>query len=156
MNTKEQVEAFLFHEADCMDEGRYDDWLSLWDERGVYWIPCNHDDTDPARQVSIVYDNYDRLADRIERLNTPTMHTQRPRSRMRRVVGNIVVSETGGEEIEVKSNFILAELRNREQDNFAGRTIHKLKKNGSGFKILNKKVLLIQNDDPIGVLTFLL
>lgn len=156
MSIKEQVESFLFHEADCMDEGRYSEWLSLWDESGIYWVPCNQNDIDPSRQVSIIYDNYDRMTDRIERLNSPNMHTQSPKSKMRRVVGNVVVSETGSDEIDVKSNFILAELRHREQDNFAGRSIYKLKKSGESFKILHKKVLLIQNDDPIGVLTFLL
>jgi 3-phenylpropionate/cinnamic acid dioxygenase small subunit len=153
---KEQVEKFLFHEADCMDEGLYDEWLSLWDESGIYWVPCNQDDLDPSRQVSIIYDDYARLSDRIERLNSPNMHTQLPKSRMRRVVGNVVVNENGDDEIEVKSNFILAELRHREQDNFAGRSVHKLKTSGDSFKILHKKVLLIQNDDPIGVLTFLI
>ena len=156
MNGKDQVEQFLFHEADCMDEGRYDEWLSLWDKKGVYWIPCEPDDVDPTRQVSIVYDDHDRLTDRIERLKSPTMHTQRPRSRMRRIVGNVMLNDTGDGEIEVRSNFILVELRRGEQDNFAGKSIHRLKKSSDGFTILHKKVLLVQSEEPIGVLTFLL
>ena len=156
MAIKEQVESFLFHEADCMDEGRYDDWLSLWDESGIYWIPCNQDDPDPTRHVSIAYDTYERLVDRIERLKSPTMHTQRPRSKMRRVIGNIVVDEDEDDEVEATANFVLVELRKREQDEFAGKTVYRLKKHGNSFKILHKKVLLVQNDDPIGVLTFLL
>ena len=30
-----------------MDEHRYKEWLALWAEDGVYWVPCNDDDIDP-------------------------------------------------------------------------------------------------------------
>jgi 3-phenylpropionate/cinnamic acid dioxygenase small subunit len=39
--------------------------------------------------VSIIYDDRARLEDRIYRLMSSAAHSQRPRSRMRRVVGNI-------------------------------------------------------------------
>ncbi len=37
-----------------MDEHAYDEWLGLWTEDALYWIPCNEDDFDPERHVSIV------------------------------------------------------------------------------------------------------
>jgi 3-phenylpropionate/cinnamic acid dioxygenase small subunit len=56
----------------------------------------------------------------------------------------------------VYSNFNLTELRRSRQDTFAGRTIHKLRPQGPSFKISYKKVLLVNNDEVIDNLTFLI
>jgi 3-phenylpropionate/cinnamic acid dioxygenase small subunit len=56
----------------------------------------------------------------------------------------------------VHSNFNLTELRRSRQDTFAGRTIHKLRPQDSSFKITYKKVLLVNNDEVIDNLTFLI
>ena len=49
------VESFLYREARLMDESRYKEWLDLFTEDALYWIPSNEDDADPSRHVSIVY-----------------------------------------------------------------------------------------------------
>jgi 3-phenylpropionate/cinnamic acid dioxygenase small subunit len=41
-------------------------------------------------------------------------------------------------------------------DIFAGRAIHKLRRQGDSFRIAHKKVLLINNDMVINNLTFLI
>ncbi len=48
------VTAFLYREAVLMDEGRYAEWFALWTEDALYWVPCNDDDIDPKRRVSII------------------------------------------------------------------------------------------------------
>ena len=65
---KHLVERFLFLEARLMDEHRYKEWLALWTDDGVYWVPCNDDDIDPKRHVSIIYDDRERLEQGIDRL----------------------------------------------------------------------------------------
>ncbi|MDH3643622.1 MAG: aromatic-ring-hydroxylating dioxygenase, partial [Gammaproteobacteria bacterium] len=47
----ERVEAFLYREARLMDENRYEEWLELFAEECEYWIPSNHEDGDPSREV---------------------------------------------------------------------------------------------------------
>ncbi len=43
-----EIAAFLYLEARLVDEHRYKEWLSLWEESGtLYWVPCNDDDIDP-------------------------------------------------------------------------------------------------------------
>ena len=49
------VEQFLYLEARLLDARAYEEWLELFDEKSLYWIPSNCDDIDPARHVSIVY-----------------------------------------------------------------------------------------------------
>jgi 3-phenylpropionate/cinnamic acid dioxygenase small subunit len=153
---RHQIENFLYREARLMDEHAYDEWLSLWAEDALYWVPCNDDDIDPQRHVSIIYDNRPRLEDRIERLKSGAAYAQEPKSRLRRVVANVEIEEGDNGEVTVYSNFNLTELRRSRQDTFAGRTIHKLRPQGASFKIAYKKVLLVNNDEVIDNLTFLI
>ena len=156
--TREAVEAFLFHEADLLDDMDVETWLALWAPECCYWVPCNDrdaDGTDPARQVSLIYDDRARLEDRVYRLLSSAAHSQRPRSRMRRVVGNIRFEQREGE-VHTRSNFVLAELRRGRQDIWSGVCQHRLLPAGDGFQIKAKTVLLTQSDMAIDNLTFLL
>jgi benzoate/toluate 1,2-dioxygenase subunit beta len=153
---RQRVEQFLFYEARLMDEHRYDEWLALWREPALYWVPSNRDEVDPKREISLIYDDWVRLQLRIARLKSGFAHAQEPRSRMRRLLSNIEVEAAAGEEIVTHSNFILAELRRGKQDLFAGRTTHRLYPHEGSFKMASKKVLLVNNDEPIDNLTFLI
>ncbi len=152
---RHHIENFLYREARLMDENAYDEWLALWDDDALYWIPANEDDIDPQRHVSIVYENKTRLEDRIARLKSGAAYAQDPKSRLRRVIANIEIEEGDAGLVTVYSNFNLTELRRSQQRTFAGRTIHKLKPNGASFTIIYKKILLVNNDEVISNLTFL-
>ncbi|MGH7907214.1 MAG: aromatic-ring-hydroxylating dioxygenase subunit beta [Candidatus Binataceae bacterium] len=151
-----KVEQFIFHEARLMDENRYDEWLALWTEDALYWVPAGRDDLDPKREVSLIYDDHVRLQTRISRLKSGVAHAQDPKSRMRRLVSNLEIEEGENGRITASSNFMLAELRRGKQDIFAGRTIHGLRPENGGFKMASKKVLLVNNDEYIDNLTFLI
>lgn len=153
---RQQVEQFLYHEADLMDEHRYDEWFALWADDALYWVPTGRDDINPAREISLIYDDHVRLQVRIARLKSGFAHAQEPKSRMRRLVSNIVLTEEANSEITASSNFLLAELRRGKQDVFAGRTLHRLRPQNGSFKLVSKKVLLVNNDEPIDNLTFLI
>jgi 3-phenylpropionate/cinnamic acid dioxygenase small subunit len=152
---RHQIENFLYREARLMDENAYDEWLALWDADALYWVPANDDDIDPQRHVSIVYEDKTRLEDRIERLKSGAAYAQDPKSRMRRVIANIEIEDGDNGLVTVYSNFNLTELRRSQQRTFAGHTIHRLRPNGTSFTIAYKKVLLVNNDEVISNLTFL-
>jgi benzoate/toluate 1,2-dioxygenase beta subunit len=151
---RERIEEFLFHEAKLIDEHRYDEWLALWTEDCLYWVPCNSDDADPARQAMIIYDNRARLDERVYRLTSGAAWAQQPRSRTRRLISNVELSETDSG-YAVESNCLIAELRRSRQDLFAARILHTLRPVGNSFRIALKKVLLLNNDEAIDNLTFL-
>jgi benzoate/toluate 1,2-dioxygenase subunit beta len=153
---REQVNAFLVHEADLADRHRYDDWLALWSPDGIYWVPCNEDDYDPARHVSIIYDDYGRLEERCFRLNSEAAHSQDPPSRLCRVIGNEHVSHDLVGDVRVRANMILVEVRSGEKNVYGARLEYMLLPEGDSFKIRQKKVVLLDNDEPLGNLTFLL
>jgi 3-phenylpropionate/cinnamic acid dioxygenase small subunit len=153
--TDANIEKFLFREARLMDEHRYQEWLTLWASDAVYWVPCLHEDTDPLRQVSIIYDNRAKLEDRVNRLASGSVLAQDPKPRMRRVISNIEVERTG-EEATVDSNFILIQARGANQYTWCGKSIHKLREQDGGIKIAHKKVLLVNSDQEMPVLQFLI
>lgn len=153
---REKVEQFIYREARLMDENRYDEWLALWTDDALYWVPCGRDDIDPKREVSLIYDDRTRLGTRITRLKSGVAHAQDPKSRMRRVISNIEIEEGANGEVTAEANFMLAELRRGVQDIFAGRTIYRLRPDHDGFKLAYKKVLLVNNDEYIDNLTFLI
>src|ERR1700684_2973541 len=103
------IERFLYHEARLMDAHRLDEWLALWDDDATYRVPCNEDDSDPLRNVSVIYDRRGPLRDRIQRIKE-TLWLKEQAPRLRRIVGNIEIESANAEEVAVSSNFILAEL----------------------------------------------
>jgi benzoate/toluate 1,2-dioxygenase beta subunit len=151
-----RVENFIYREARLMDENAYQEWLSLWAAENVrYWIPSNADEMDPDEHVSIIYDDRRRLEARVKRLASGYAFAQDPKSRMRRVISNIEIEEDAEGIITTWCNFALGEFRRGKQDVFIGRTMHRLRPEGDGFRIVFKKVLLINNDGNIDNLTFL-
>lgn len=155
MMSDADIEKFLFREARLMDEHRYQEWLTLWASDAVYWVPCRHEDTDPLRQVSIIYDNRAKLEDRINRLQSGSVLAQDPKPRMRRLISNVEI-ERGGEEATVSSNSILIQARGASQYTWCGQSIHKLREQGGGIKISHKKVLLVNSEQEMPVLQFLI
>ncbi len=153
---RRQIEDFIYREARLMDEHRYDDWLALWTDDAVYWVPSNNDELDPMQSVSIIYDDRRRINDRIDRLKSGMAYAQKPPSRMRRVVSNLEVEERGNDEVTVYSNFVLTEIRRGVRNIWSGRTVHKLRMENGDCRMGFKKVLLLENDVEIPSLVFLI
>lgn len=156
MTVESKIENFLYREARLMDEHRYADWLALWDEDGIYWVPCNGGGKDPKNEIAIIYDNHSRLTDRIARFESGTVMMQNPPAAMRRLISNIEVGETAGHETAVMSNFLVVEARGVQQILWAGQSTYKLRATGNGLKICFKKVVLVNNDQELPSMQFLL
>ncbi len=153
---RQAVEAFLYREARLMDESRYKEWLDLFTEDAVYWIPSNRDDLDTSQHVSIVYAKRPELETHIARLTSGAAWTQIPKSRMRRIVSNVEVERGENGETLASANFNLTEIRLGKQRTVAGRSLYRLRPEGKEFRIVHKKVELVANDEVIDNLTFLI
>ena len=151
-----EIEDYLFSEARLLDDEKFDEWLELFTDDAIYWAPCNRYEIDPSTEVSLIYDDRGRLGDRIWRLNSGLAYSQEPRSRTRHMVGNVQILEATAEKVSVTSSFAIFELRKGVQRTFAGRYEHHLRPADGSWKIAYKKVELLNNDEPIDNLTFLL
>jgi 3-phenylpropionate/cinnamic acid dioxygenase small subunit len=152
-----EIEGFLYKEARLADENRYDEWAALWTDDAIYWLPANSDDYDPHQHISIIYDDRERLQDRVDRLKSGAAWAQEPRSRIRRVVSNIEIEPPADNgEVTVSSNFVLGDLRRGLQAVYFARQIHRLRPSAEGLKLAYKKVMLLNNNEPIHNLSFII
>jgi len=154
------VVEFIYREARLADEARYAEWLGLWTDDGVYWVPASTDPAaDPDKHLSHIYDNRGRIETRVKLLQTGYRHSQEPASHMRRLVSNIETAEADNGELVAESNFVLAELAiqaKRELHWWVARTTHRLRLIGGELKICRKKVVLVNAAEPLPNLSFLI
>jgi benzoate/toluate 1,2-dioxygenase beta subunit len=152
-----EVEQFIYREARFQDELQYDAWEALWTDDGVYWVPANGDDTDPTKQVSILFDNRARIATRVKQLHTGKRHSQTPPSRLRRLVSNVeLLGEDDEGQVRAGANFLVYESRERGVTLWAGRSEYTLRRTGDALAMASKKVMLVDNDRPLYTLAFLI
>jgi ethylbenzene dioxygenase beta subunit len=142
------IEEFLMREARLLDERRFRDWMEMFAEDGTYWVPAAPDQQSPFDQASLFYDDRDLMRTRIERLEHPRIHVQTPPSRTARLVGNVLVEsvDEGKGEYVVGSTVLMVEYRDEQQRVFAGRQHHRLRRDGASFRIVQKRVDLINCD----------
>ena len=146
------VTEFLYIEARLADEARYAEWLALWTDDAVYWVPATTDpEADPEKHLSHIYDNRARLETRVKLLQTGHRYSQEPPSHMRRLISNIEVAQAGDGELMAGSNFLLAELSIQ-----ARHETHCLRRVDGELRIRSKKVVLIDAAEPLPNLAFLI
>lgn len=151
-----QVEQFLYKEARLQDDNLYNEWEELWADDGIYWVPANGSDIDPEKQMSIIYDHRSRIALRVRQFYTGKRFSAEPASKLRRVVSNIeLLSEEGGE-VTVASNAMIFESTTRIDNVWATRNEFILRKEFGSFKLVRKKVVLVNNDKALDTISFLI
>ena len=146
---RDEIEKFLFREARLLDERRFEEWMNLFAEDGYYWVPAAPGLKDPHDGVSIFFDDRAVMKTRLQRLDHPRIHSQKPASRTVHSVSNIEIDEDhGGDgEVLVHSALTMLEYRLDKQTGYGGRCRHLLRiRQGGGFEIAWKRVDLINCD----------
>jgi benzoate/toluate 1,2-dioxygenase beta subunit len=154
------VVEFLYREARLADEARYAEWLALWTDDGVYWVPATTDPgAEPDRHLSHLYDDRARVDTRVKLLQTGHRYSQESPSRMRRLLSNVEVARGEDDELAAQSNFILAEPSvpaGPEMHWWAGRATHRLRRVDGVLRMSRKKVVLVNAAEPLPNLAFLI
>jgi ethylbenzene dioxygenase subunit beta len=141
---KAELEAFVLREARLLDERRFAEWLALFADDGVYWVPTLPGQGSPQEALSLFHEPKPLLAMRVARLERTDAHIQTPPSR---TVHHVSAVETT-DELEVRSALIVAEWRAGEARWFAGRVLHRLRRSAEGLRIVLKRVDLIDSEAP--------
>src|SRR5581483_9830116 len=149
------VAKFLFREAALIDEERLSDWLALIKDDIEYWLPAMGDADEAKRSVSLIYDNKTRLEDRVWRLQSGLAHTTDPASKIQHIISNITVDQVARDEVLAHSSLVLFALRRGQQTTYAGRCTHRLRWRDGSWHIAAKKVVLLNNSEPIDFLQFI-
>ena len=140
---REQVEDFLFREAELLDDWRLDDWVALFTEDGRYVVPTTDlPEGDPQRDLVFIDDDITRLRARAVRLNSRHAHREYPWSRTRRFVSNVRVAETGDSELSVTANVMVYRFRSGEGAPYVGSVHYTLRRDNGELKIAYRRAVL--------------
>jgi 3-phenylpropionate/cinnamic acid dioxygenase small subunit len=157
---RQEVEDFLYQEAELLDERRYEEWLDLFTPDARYWMPMRrnvpHDDqarefTREGLDVNWFDEGKDTLTRRVAQIRTGLHWAEEPLSRICHVVANVQILETSPPgpspaEVSVKCRFLV--YRNRvetETDLLVGKREDLLRRVGGRWKIAHRKIVLDQN-----------
>jgi benzoate/toluate 1,2-dioxygenase beta subunit len=139
-----RLQQFLFLEARLLDQRRLPDWLELWTEDGMYWIPQSHGQQSPYDHISLAWEDKMLREVRMRRLGNPRNWSQQPVTHSTRLVGNVSAAglDRSGK-LVVHSAFQMTEWRQAESRQLAGRLTHKLEPCGDNWRIHLKRVDLV-------------
>ena len=98
---KEEIEAFLYHEAELLDERRYEAWLDLFTDDAHYFMPMRrnvpHDEPDreftrAGADVNWFDEGKDTLTRRVKQILTGIHWAEEPPSRICHMISNVQVA----------------------------------------------------------------
>lgn len=153
-----EIEDFLYLEAELLDERRFEEWLDLFTEDVVYWMPMRKNlayedrDRDITAEDDIAWMHDDKLTleKRVKQIRTGIHWAEEPLSRTSHLVTNVRLASGGlageGDTALVKSRFLVH--RNRletETDFFVGRREDTLRRVAGGLKIARRKIIIDQS-----------
>jgi 3-phenylpropionate/cinnamic acid dioxygenase small subunit len=156
----QEIEDFLYYEADLLDERRYEEWLGLLAEDVRYWMPMRRnvkvDDlerefTREGLDISWFDEGKETLTRRVRQIQTGIHWAEEPVSRISHMIANIRVLEANPSwdepaEVTVGCRFLV--YRNRvetETDILVGKRVDLLRRVEHEWKIARRKILLDQN-----------
>lgn len=146
---------FIDYEADLLDRLAYAEWLRLWDATGRYILPIDRGVADHANRLNHVYDDASMREQRVERLLSGHAPSATPIMRTVRTVSRARLLDADGDTLTVASSLFIVSFKRQVQTLIAADVTHRLKREGDGFKILEKLVLLINSDEPLAEMSFL-
>jgi 3-phenylpropionate/cinnamic acid dioxygenase small subunit len=157
---QQQIEAFLYHEAELLDERRYEDWLTLLADDVRYWMPMRRnvkfgelerEFTRTGQDINWFDEGKDTLTRRVQQILTGVHWAEEPLSRLCHMVSNVQLlhvtpSVAEPAEVTVKCRFLV--YRNRvetETDILVGKREDVLRRVNGAWQITQRKIILDQN-----------
>jgi len=143
---------FLYREARLLDARQWDEWLTCYHPKVVYWMPAWGDDdcltSDPQREMSLIYyPSRDGLEDRVYRIKTERSAASTPEPRTTHLLSNIEIVAQDDDSCTLGYNWCTYSHRYQQSDHYFGHTLCKLIKQEDSWQIIDKKIQL--NNDYI-------
>jgi len=150
------VSALIHREARLLDEQRYDEWVALFAHDCRYWVPVSPNQQSPREGPSHFYDDLQVMKARVHRLANPRTFGAEPPPRTIHIVSGVDV-DADGDIVVASSSQIMLEYRNRggfeaDQRMFGGRVTHHLLATEAGFRIVLKRIDLINAEGPFNAM----
>jgi 3-phenylpropionate/cinnamic acid dioxygenase small subunit len=138
----------LAREAHFLDEQRWRDWLALYTEDAVYFVPAwqseNKLTDDPATQLSLVYiASRAGLEERIFRIESCDSFASLPVDRTTHLTSNILVTGGDTNTVEVAATWLVHSVGARGATTRGGRYKYTLRRVDGALRIAHKLTVLI-------------
>ncbi len=142
------IEDFLYLEAQLLDDVKLMEWMELYDAEGKYWMPSSLEQTCAETEISILYESKLLMDVRRRNFGHKLSASMEYAIRGCRIIGNVRLSKEQPDAslIRVLSNFHAHLFYRDEVTLFAGKYTHDLKIVGGTYKIVQKRVDLINAD----------
>jgi 3-phenylpropionate/cinnamic acid dioxygenase small subunit len=157
---RQEIEGFLYHEMELLDERRYADWLDLLCDDIRYWMPMRRnvkfgeserEFTREGRDINWFDEGKDTLTRRVRQIETGIHWAEEPVSRISHLLANIQLGEVrpsldAPREVAVGCRFLV--YRNRvetETDLLVGKREDVLRREERGWQVARRKIVLDQN-----------
>jgi 3-phenylpropionate/cinnamic acid dioxygenase small subunit len=151
-----EIERFLYKEAELLDERRFSEWIDLVAEDIHYFMPVrrnvkfgeqHRENSDPENEISWFDEGKRTLTGRVRQIETGVHWSEEPFSRVRHIISNIEVVDVEGDEVKVRSRFLVYSNRLHDEVNiFVGKRDDVLRRDAeTGWKIAKRTILLDQN-----------
>jgi benzoate/toluate 1,2-dioxygenase subunit beta len=148
--------ALLLREAHCLDRRLWDDWLALYTEDAVFWMPAWKSETeptaDPDRELSLIYhEGRARLAERVWRVCSGQSPASQPPARTMHAITNVELAAPPAEGmLRLRSNFTAHSYdpKRKAQHLLFGFYEHELRLGAAGWLIARKTILLLNDRIP--------
>lgn len=154
------VEDFLYVEAELLDAWELNEWLNLFEPGATYEVPATDMPAgEPETSLFLVADDWIRIQARVKRLMSKNAHVENPRSRTRRIVGNVRVRD--GDEpgtFRVRAAFMVHRMRYDLHDVYVGQYDHTLVADSGGrIRFRRRKAILdLESLRPAGKVSVIL
>jgi 3-phenylpropionate/cinnamic acid dioxygenase small subunit len=148
MSTRDEVEAFLFRQAEMLDGKSWQGFIDLFAPDGVYWMPASPEQTTWEGVPSIFAEDRNLMTVRMKRLTHPHAWSQAPMWGTSHLVGNVVVEKDDGDEIVARSRFHMMEFRRDASRHFAGSYRHHLRRTPEGLRLRLQRVDMVNGQGP--------
>ena len=159
---REEIEDFLYEEADLLDQRRFGEWLDRLAEDLHYFMPMrrnvrfgthsDHENTRAGQDISWFDEDKWTLSKRVDQIMTGIHWAEEPLSRICHFVTNIRLtavrpSVAAAREVDVGCRFIVYQNRvETETYLFAGRRNDLLRRDDNGrWRLARREILLDQN-----------
>ena len=139
--TQHAVEQFLYCQAEILDGKRWQDYVDLFTDDGVYWMPPEPSHKTWDGMPAIFAEDKNVMTVRMKRVLHPDAWSQRPLWGTNHVVGNVIIEkESPNGDVVARSRFHMMELRRDSVRHFAGGYVHHLMRQGNDLRIKRQRV----------------
>ncbi|NQV60933.1 MAG: aromatic-ring-hydroxylating dioxygenase subunit beta [Alphaproteobacteria bacterium] len=147
----DQVRDLLYLEADLLDRQRWDEWLALYVDDCVYWVPAwlSEDElgNDPEMQVNMIYIvGKPGLAARLHRISSGQAYAEMPLSRTSHLVDTVRLLDSDDAVVSASAKWLTLSVDSRMGKQMRGGWYeYELRREGQDLRIGRKKIVLLED-----------